>query len=137
MTPAEFDKQISRLESRWKGVYVDEVKRVIWREISSLSGSWFAQTVDNFLVTLRQAPLMPEIGEAVSRERERQWALEKKQHEEDAKAFWNGTYHPDEVKAVCQVIKDRILGKVPDENWASFMKVLENNARRSARGGAA
>lgn len=133
MTWAEFETQMNRLtETFGKAAYSKERVGLIWREVQSYSRAWMERTIDDMIGSHRTAPLLPEFREATARERERLWSAEKKQHESDANAFWNGTYHPDEVKAVCQVIKDRMRGGVPDDSWNSFLKVL-----RGARGGSA
>jgi hypothetical protein len=62
-----------------KSVYSEERAKLIWRAVESLSSAWWEKTVDEFIAYCRQAPLMDQIREKVSEERERIWGRQKHQ----------------------------------------------------------
>lgn len=129
MTPAEFQRQMNRLVDQFgKSTYGTERCTLIWREIQDFSGMWWEKTVDKFLLTCRQAPLMDELASEIGAERERLYKQQKKQHEQDAKDFYSGAYQPDDVKTICQYMVKRIMGEVSDEDYAQFLKHLKEAA---------
>ncbi len=72
MTYDQYFEQMNRLVSQFgKGAYSTERSAVIWREVQHQSPEWWERTVNKFLGECRQAPLLPEIREALSRDRER------------------------------------------------------------------
>jgi hypothetical protein len=125
VTRPHFQNQMGRLSERWRGVYVPSLVEIIWREASQLSNEWFTRTVDDLIGCCRQAPLMPELRERISIERERLWQQEKKQNAKDARDFWAGTLMPEESRIICQAITARIERRLSDEHWESFMRGLE------------
>lgn len=127
MRPDEFQSQMNRLITQFgKTQYSDERTKLIWREVKDFSSPWWERTVDHLLLTSRQAPLQAEFGELIGRERERVWRQEKVQNEKDAKDFFAGTYQPDDVQTICQMITKRLAGGVSDADYANFVKHLES-----------
>lgn len=125
MTFPEFQKHMDRLvEQHGKSTYSDARIQLIWGSVKEFSSMWWGHTVDYLLGHFKQAPLMPEIGEAAGRERERLWALEKRRNAEQASDFWNGTFHPEEARQICETIKGRIQGRVGDAEYNEFLKML-------------
>lgn len=60
----EFDIQMARLSSTFgKTAYPDERRKMIWREVSSLSSGAFSNIIERLISESRQAPLLPEIRE--------------------------------------------------------------------------
>jgi hypothetical protein len=129
MSPGEFQHHMSRLANQFKQAYGDERVSLILREVGTLSGEWWARTVDQFIGYCRQAPLMPEIAEAASRERERLRQIEKRQEANDAKAFMRGAVGPDEIRVISQGILKRLSGGMSDADFTSFHKALEGVSR--------
>lgn len=133
MTQHEFQAQINRLaETFGKNHYGNERVRLLWSDVQDYSGDWLKRVVDAMITGHRQAPLPSDFGEAISYERERQWRREKEANEKDAKAFWQGTYQPDEVRFITGAIRRRISGGMPDTEWESFMSALNGAAVRAS-----
>lgn len=130
MTETHFRNQVHRLESQF-GKYGAERGGILWKEVKTFSDHWFTKVVDKMLSSSRHMPLPSDFAFDISEERERVWRLEKKQHAQDAKDFWSGTYHPDEVKDICQKIRLRIQGRMSDEDWKPFLKALQYAAERN------
>lgn len=129
MNIQEFNTQMQRLVSNFgKNSYPDEKARLIWGEVRDFQGSWLQRAVDRFIGDFRQAPLVQDFREAAAKERERSWSLQKKQHEQDAKDFYAGTYQPEEVRVICQFIIKRMQGGVSDEDWRNFITHLNTSA---------
>jgi hypothetical protein len=128
MNQQEFQNQINRLEKQF-GKYGTERCTLLWREVKDLNGPWFERVMDQLISSCRQAPLLPEFREEISRERERLWRMEKEERKKDAHDFFEGSYQPDDIKTICQVIKDRINRKISDQDYQSFVSQLENAAK--------
>jgi hypothetical protein len=78
VTEIEFSQQLNRLQETFgKSAYGTERVKLIWKEVKDLAPDWFASVVGGFIGTLRQAPLLPDISERASQERERLWRIEK------------------------------------------------------------
>jgi hypothetical protein len=78
MTPQEFQAPMDRLISQFgKSAYSPARIELIAAEVKHMPGSWWKRTVDRFLGEFRQAPLMPEVREAIAKERERGWDAQK------------------------------------------------------------
>lgn len=129
MTEPEFQTHMNRLVVQFgKGAYSQERVTLFWRELQSLSGEWWGRTVDSFLGECRQAPLMPEVREAASRERERIRQIQKQQESREAERFMS-SYGPEDVSMIAGTIKARIHGEVNEETWKDFRSGLESVAR--------
>lgn len=137
MNRSFFQQQMNRLGDTF-GVNQYKIERieVIWKEVRDFSDSWFSKTVDKFIGECRHAPLMAEFRDEISKERERMAYGEKRQHTQDAKDFFQGTYMPDDVKAIVQTIVNKIQFnglRIPDEkeeqDYQQFIKLLDNAAK--------
>jgi len=136
MTSEVFHKHLGRLREQFgKAAYSQTRAELIWREVKQFDAEWWEKTVDKFLLTCRQAPLMDELAQEIGAERERAYKLQKEQHAKDAKDFFAGTYQPEDVKTICQYMVKRILGQVSDEDYAVFVKHLKETADSIARNG--
>lgn len=130
MNQQEFVTQIDRLKNVYGDRnYSDERVKAIFGMVKAESGYWWARAVETLLLTHRQPPLMPEIGEMLAVERERRYEREKREHAQDAKDFFSGTYQPDDVKQICQTIIKRMNRGVSDQDWEKFVGLLEETAR--------
>lgn len=123
MTEPEFKTQMQRLITTWPNVYSTERVAVIWQEVRGFSPHWFKRVVDRFIGESRQAPLMAEFRDEISRERERTWFTEKKQNAQDAKEFFE--LSESEGKSIADMIKKRAMGGVSDPEWATFIESLD------------
>lgn len=133
MTEFHFQQEMQRLvETFGKAAFGSERAKILWREVGMYSNQWFTQVVDRFIGELRQAPLMPEFREAISKERERLWAIEKKQNEKEAKAFAS-TFPLEDIGSICRTIVQRIQGGMTDENYNSFIKAVEGASDQDRR----
>lgn len=80
MTQAEFSPHMGRLiEQFGKGAYSQARVEIIWRSVRDMDAHWWSMQVDRFLGECRQAPLVPEIRDAVLLERNRAWQAKKQQ----------------------------------------------------------
>lgn len=129
MRPDEFQMQMNRLITQFgKGQYSDERTKLIWREVKDFTNGWWEKTVDQLLLSCRQAPLSQEIGEHVAKERERIWQIEKKKNSKEAKEFFNSSYGPEDTRTVCQTIIKRLQGSMGDKDYDSFKSMIKNVA---------
>ena len=134
MNQGQFDQQIQRLVNNFgKTAYSSERAILLWREVSTLSASWLNLTVDKFIGELKHAPLLPEFREEISKERERIWRGDKEKYAKEAKDFFQGSYQPDDVRTICQMIVKRLQGGVPDADYAQFVKHLDHTAKSAPR----
>lgn len=121
----EFNVQMNRLVSQFgKPNYGRERVALIWKSVSDFSAEWFSKTVDNLLGGSRYAPLPSDFAPFILDERDRLWALQKKQNTQDAKDFWAGTLMPSESSHICKMIRKRAVGQVIDADWESFQRSL-------------
>lgn len=129
----KFTKQIDRLAQTYgKNAYGEERVLLVWKEVKDLSDQWIEKVIDGFIGECRQAPLMTEFREQISKERERLWRIEKAKNAQDAKDFFAGTYQDEDKATICQYIKKRLNGKVSDEDYETFIKHLTHAAERGS-----
>jgi hypothetical protein len=77
----EFNSQMQRLITNFgRTAYSQERSTLIWRETQAIEGPLFERIVDRLIGECRQAPLLPEIRDAVGREKSRLWEREKTSH---------------------------------------------------------
>lgn len=125
MTEQQFAVQLNRLSSAFgKNIYSDERSRLIWREVNTMSAAWWERFVDKAIGDSTHAPLLPQIRESLSLERERTRERERAQEKQDADDFWSGRLMPEEKKQIVHMIKRRIMGQVSDADYEAFMRVL-------------
>lgn len=126
MTKDDFVKQMNRLASVFGAQpYAEERRNLIWKEVNALTSVSFARVVDNLIGSHRQAPLLPEIREEASREREVMWHLEKKQHAQDAKEAMRTLFSSDDIKFFCKTIRERVSGDLNDAQFTGFYRMLK------------
>lgn len=135
MNEKEFQTQILRLIRVYgEPAYKTERTQLIWREMSSLPADSFCRVVDFLIAECRQPPMLKEFREAVSIEREKLHAKEKKDHTKDSWEFWKGsgqaTASNEEQVWVFQAIRMRIKREMPDNDWSAFMKLIETRFGR-------
>jgi hypothetical protein len=81
MTNEAFQSQMTRLVATFgKSHYSDERIRVFWKAVKDERGEWWADCVDHWIGHERQAPLMQQVQEALSREREKRSSQESREH---------------------------------------------------------
>lgn len=108
--------------------YSEERIKLFYNEVSSLDAASWRAIVDRFIAEFRHAPILPEIREAISLEREKRWATEKRQHQKDAEDFFHTRYSNGEKGHIAETIKNRIMDKMDDSRWEKFMSDLERSA---------
>lgn len=88
MTNAQFQTQISRLSETFGATHY-KIERVslLWREVQPFTIDWLTRVVDHFIGNNRQAPLLGEFREFISRERERLYQIKKQEYKHDAEDF--------------------------------------------------
>lgn len=124
MTFQEFQPGMQRLTKTWERVYSEERVRIIFEAVRDLNSSWWSKTVDGFIGYSRQAPLMPEIMERVSEERERLREIQKRQESADSKHAMQSLYSNEDIKSICKQIRERIEGRMGDQDFGSFSKLI-------------
>jgi hypothetical protein len=135
MRDEEFNLQANKLiETYGRPAYPPARLKILYDEVKGFEGSWFARVVDKLIADSRYAPMLSDFREEISRERERMAYQEKKQHEKDALDFYKGTYQAEDARTICQYILKRMDGKVPDEEFSSFLSVLDNAATPMKKG---
>ena len=88
MNREQFQVQLNRLvECFGKSAYGTERCALVWRAVDGQSIEWFKRTVDGFISSSRQAPMVVDFKDAAAEERERQWNGTK--HLDTASAQWN------------------------------------------------
>jgi len=65
MTKSEFDGQIGRLESQWRGGYGQERKALLWSAFQEVPVQDFIDAVSDCLASQRAAPLLEQLSSAV------------------------------------------------------------------------
>jgi hypothetical protein len=127
----QFQSQMNRLVEQFgKQAYGTERCKLIWQVVQDLELAWFTGIVDQFIGECRLPPLMPEFRDAIAKERERLWKIQKQQNEKDAQAFFEGTYDAEDTRTICQTIVKRLTKGVPDEDYANFIKLLNQAAQK-------
>lgn len=124
----EFEKQMNRLTGTFgKAAYSEERVKLIWAAVRYSEPGWWASAVDELIGSSRTPPLMPEIRDAMTKERERSWAAEKRTNTRDAKEFMSFLASED-IALICQGIRQRISGGMADDAFESFLKSLNGIA---------
>lgn len=125
MTLVEFRTQLQRLTSQFGQTnYSEERVRLIFQEVSSLEVGQWKNIVDRLIAESRFPPLLPDIREAMSLEREKKWRHEKAQHQKDAEEFFVSAISNDEKTIMAQTIKDRMFNRIDDAQWEKFLADL-------------
>lgn len=104
---------------------------LIWEELKEFSPKQIRSVCKFVMGNNQYAPTVIPFREFASmlREKLRQW--EREQERKEAKDFWEGTYHDDEVRSIVQTIRLRIEGKVTDDEYRQFQELLLVSARKS------
>ncbi len=127
MTLPEFQTHMGRLiEQFGKASYSQARVELIWGEVQNLDSFWWKITVNRFLGESRHAPLMPEIREAIAKERERMWEAQKDRSEAEAKQAMASIYGMEDLASICQGIMSRIKGNMPDQDFQSFTSMIKS-----------
>jgi hypothetical protein len=106
--------------------YKTERHRVLWNVVKFCSDDFMTRAVDYFIGHYRQAPLVPEFQEAITRERERGWGEEKR---ENAKVFEDEPW-PEQVELSAQIkiLRDKFGGELDQDASVASTKLLNYNA---------
>jgi hypothetical protein len=122
-----FQTQIQRLVRTFgQQAYTDERIGLIWREVSGLHDQAWTYIVDQLIGDHRHAPMLPEIRELASIARAKAWEREKKQHANDAKAFFKSSFAGEDLQTLCQLVIERVKGNVKDQDWSAQMKAFQH-----------
>lgn len=134
MTEQEFQRDMGRLiEQFGKPVYSQARVALIWREVRDMTSFWWERTVDRLIGECRQAPLVPEVREEVSRERERNWAGEKAKNRNESLAAMKALFDGQMIESICKTIGDRIEGKVDDVVFQNFTRGVKKLSHASCQ----
>lgn len=138
MTEPEFQSNMMRLINQFgKAAYPAERSQIIWSTVRYLPGDWWRRSVDKWIGECRQAPLMPEIREEMSSERERDWSNEKRENARQATQAMRSMFGPEDTAMLCKGIRERISGRQSDSDFASMTRMLDempkNNVCRKCK----
>jgi hypothetical protein len=129
MTPEHFGAQMNRLsETFGKTAFNRERSQLIWVAVKDLTPDWFKSVVDNMIGTLRQAPLVPDFVEAARFERNRIYEEQKRSESRISFDQLVSNFTRDDERMMAQTIVKRLRGEVPDNEWDSFLKMLDGMA---------
>lgn len=129
MTYLEFNAGMLRLKNTYEAKYYPpERVKVLWHEIQGFSSQWFMHVVDEFIGSMRQAPLLNEFREAMSKEREKVAYKDKMQHSQDAHDFFNATYQDDDIAEICTNIRKIIRGVSSPKETEQYIQLLQHAA---------
>lgn len=133
MTFDQFQKHMSRLVEQFgKSVYSPSRVQLIWKSVKDFSDEWWETTVDQFIGYSRQPPLMAEIAEFTSRERERLWKAEKEEHSQDAKKFIE-SFGLEDIGSICQAIVAKVKNEISEESFTSVVGSMRSAASLTHR----
>lgn len=76
MTHKEFECQIGRLGTQWRGTYGEERKAILWRAFQNVPVEDFTSAVEHCLATMRGAPLLDELSKEVDQAKTRRVSSE-------------------------------------------------------------
>lgn len=81
--------------------------------------------VDTALVRFRTAPTVEDLFKLASEVRAQLYSKTKEEYKSEAKDFWAGTFHADDVKLMVGWIKDRISGNITEEQFQELKKMIK------------
>lgn len=125
MIEIEFQSQMKRLITTYgPSAYPEERCRIIWREMGTLFFKDFIDIVDRLIAEEARPPMIDKFRECATSAREKRWAEEKKKQDVEAAAFWSNM-PSDEMRNICEGIRDRLSGAMSDEDFKGFRSVLK------------
>jgi len=131
MQPSEFKSHMDRLAEQFKNTYSQARVELIWREVRDFDAYWWGRLVDKLLGECRHSPLLPEIREAMSIERERSWSRQKQHNAQEAREFFLIADDTEARKSTLATILRRVQGRVPDDEWKQFVHGITSLGTRT------
>lgn len=129
MDQNHFQRQMDRLsETFGANHYKAERMKLIWQEVQASSNDWMRLTVDYFIGECKFAPLITDFREAMIKDRERRYSVEKKSHADEAEAFMSA-YTIQDIQTICQTIRNRLSGDLNDQDFTCFKKMISPMTR--------
>lgn len=127
-----FLEEIKKIKANYgEQHFSDQMASMIWGELKDFSPK---QIRSVFAIAIKEnefAPKMNVFYDLASRLREKIRQFDREQERQDAKDFWAGTYHTEDVKMIVRTIKDRMEGKCDDNTWREFQQLLKTTADHS------
>jgi hypothetical protein len=117
MTPADFDKQVQRMESQWPRTYGQERKALLWQAMKDVHPDDFLSAVDSCLASHRAPPLLEQLSTEVDQAKTRRISNEARRgvggfyETLDTAARNNKSADPEFVQACLKLLSDYGLGK--------------------------
>lgn len=122
----EFQKQVQRLITCFgEKNYMPERVEIIWKFVCDLGDEWFQATVSSMIATERMPPLPNQFQQAAIDERQKRYEIQRRANSANAREFMT-SLRSEEQGEVFTMIKNRMAGNVPDEHWASFMRLFDS-----------
>lgn len=129
MTFEQFLSSFNQLVEQFgKNQYSPGRVKLIYQEVANLPESSWARICQTLLGECRMAPLLPEIREHASRERERLAQMQKVEHRRDAEEFWTAL-NREESDFVFKNLKRRISGDMGEQDFEAFKNILKTFER--------
>lgn len=123
-----FIGQINRLKDVYGDKsYPDTRVYLIMREVSSISEKAFEQIIDQCISDHRFPPMLADMREKISLARERQRDLDRVSESNTFQRIRNEKYTIEghDQQMICNTILRRITTGMPDVEWNSFLKLLD------------
>lgn len=124
MDLSNFNTQVIRLKNVYGDKFFSEERtRLLWNEVCSFDSKWFQTIVDEAISTLAMAPMVKFFSERAAEERGRLYKIKKSNEEKSTKEFMT-QFSGEDLKMICETIKHRIHGRLPDEHFKSFQLLM-------------
>ncbi len=129
MTFDQFSQHMTRLVNQFgSNSYSSERLKIFFRELHGVDVRVWERVVDTLLAESRFAPMLSDIREQVSKERERLAQMQKVEHRRDAEEFWTAL-NQDEAEFVFKNLKRRISGEMGEQDFEAFQNILKTFQR--------
>jgi hypothetical protein len=120
-----FKEEMNKLKANYgQDKFPSALTSMIWDELKEFSPKQIRSICDFVTRSYEGTPRINAFRNGASMLREKIRQFEREQQRQEAKDFWEGTYHPNEVKAIVQTIKLRLEGKVTDDEYKQFQEML-------------
>ncbi len=124
MNSNHFEKQIGRLIDVYGAkCFPRERVSLVWDKVRFMTDHWMAATVSNFIEYEQYAPIGSKWDDALANAREKKWGQEKETSQKETELA-TSPYSGEDLGMICGQIVERVQGKMRDEGFACFQKVM-------------
>ena len=127
-----FQKGIAQMRELWGANNIGSAKiDLYWGELKDFNSRQITSIINTLMGELQFAPTVVQVREKCSQLREKIRQFEREQERRDARDFWEGTYHSNDVKMIVETIKNRMEGKCDDKTWIEFQEFIKSHGEKS------